>query len=281
MNRCFLTMITGCLLLAVFFSDALAPMTVQAQGKAAPAKTAAPLPRLQPSTALEDLRAEIEKNPMVSRRKLATMGNRLLRQKGCNYYLEMCAPGKANQQPKPIRLGDHTVMRYLYTLALSNGERQRFQILIEQPDAHDGGCSFAIPCLQVGANDLTILASAGGADRTYTIKRRADFRLNEVELVDKRMKRVIRRWTTPHQTDFVGISADGTRLYAEPYVDGLLLEVAADGIRLRAASEVKFIGESVLVENAPVTKKTEHLTYVRFRAGKTSYILRYVAPHGC
>jgi hypothetical protein len=40
-----------------------------------------------------------------------------------------------------------------------------------------------------------------------------EFRLEEIELVDETMKRVIRKWEVPNETYPVGISADGRTLY--------------------------------------------------------------------
>jgi hypothetical protein len=40
-----------------------------------------------------------------------------------------------------------------------------------------------------------------------------EFRLEEIELVDETMKRVIRKWEVPNETYPLGISADGRTLY--------------------------------------------------------------------
>src|SRR5262245_1311422 len=45
------------------------------------------------------------------------------------------------------------------------------------------------------------------------LKRPVEFRLEEIELVDETMKRVIRKWEVPNETFPIGVSADGRILY--------------------------------------------------------------------
>jgi hypothetical protein len=49
--------------------------------------------------------------------------------------------------------------------------------------------------------------------KKYLLKRPVEFRLEEIELVDETMKRVIRKWEVPNETFPIGVSADGRILY--------------------------------------------------------------------
>jgi hypothetical protein len=68
-------------------------------------------------------------------------------------------------------------------------------------------------CADTGAQFLGAERFGRSGRKKYLLKRPVEFRLEEMELVDETMKRVIRKWEVPNETNPVGISADGRTLY--------------------------------------------------------------------
>ena len=103
--------------------------------------------------------------------------------------------------------------------------------------------------------------------------------LDEAELVDASMKKVLRTWQLPYQTVPAGISADGAKLYLDFYtqfpLEDLLLELSEDGrLAFRARAEVGLHDDGERIESPAGSD----LSFLRFQAGGKTYIVRFLAP---
>jgi hypothetical protein len=277
MRKTVLTIIAVCLVAAIFLS---APATNLAAKK----KTRLPrvnpenrYPQIKPSTLIEDLQTRQLTNTKLTAKQLADYGNELIKKKGFNYYFEMCEVIKANKNPKNIGSEVSPSLLYSYNLNLIDGEKQKFQFITPDTSGSCGECLMTIPVTSVSKNEISLLASG----KEYKVKRVPRFTLNEMVLMDKKMKRVLRRWETPYQDSPVGVSADGLNLYLESGIEGLLLEVSESGLQFKAKSQVKLQGKGVSLDNHPVGPKNDSLYFMKFRVGKKSFIIRYLMEDCC
>ena len=128
-------------------------------------------------------------------------------------------------------------------------------------------------------NEMHLVASG----KDYRVRRPASFVLDEAQLVDAAMRRVLRRWQLPYQSVPVGISQDGTKLYVGFYpeyeLDNLVLEVADDGrLAFRDRADMRLQGEGVWISNHPKDPENSYLSFIRFQAGDKTYTVRFTAP---
>jgi hypothetical protein len=277
MRKTLFTFLVGCLLAAVSMAVPETNLTAQGQTKLRSATTPIPQPQIKPSRLMEDLRNHRQTHPNITMKQLADFGNERIKIKGFNYDFEMCEIIKANQRPKMLR-SDYPVSRlYSYRLTLTTGEKQRFQIVTDETDPLCGECVLSIPCQSVSKSEFTVIASG----RKYPVKRAASYTLNKIFLMDKGMGKVLRSWETPFQTDPVGVSEDGLKLYLPTDIEELVLEVSSSGVQLRAKSQLKLQHEGEWLENHPVDPKDDSISFMRFRSGKKSFIIRFSAPDCC
>jgi hypothetical protein len=277
MRKTVLALMVVCGLAFISLTVSQTGITANGQTKLRSAATPHPYPQIQPSRLMEELRNHRQSHPNITMNQLAEFGNERIKTRGFNYDFEMCEIIKANKHPKMIRSDYPLSLLYSYRLTLSSGEKQRFQIVSEESGAMCGECVLSVPCQSVSKSQLTLFASG----RKYQVKRAAGYRLNEVFLVDRRMKKVLRSWETPFQTYPVGVSEDGLKLYLPTEIEELVLEVSTSGIQLRAKSRLKLQREGEWVENHSADPKDEMFTFMRFRSGKKSFILRFSAPACC
>ena len=126
-----------------------------------------------------------------------------------------------------------------------------------------------------------MLVVSGG--HRYQLKRPPEFGLDEAELVDEAMRKVLRTWQLPYQNIPVGISPDGTKLYLEFYtddeLDALVLELSENGrAQFKARRDVDLQRKSEWVENHPKDPLNDYLSFIRFYAGRKSYVIKFSAP---
>jgi hypothetical protein len=277
MRNTLLALTVVCLLPIISITVSQTNLTANGQTKLRSATKPRPNPQIKPSHLMEELQNHRQTHPNITMKKLAEFGNERIKINGFNYDFEMCEIIKANRHPKMIRSDYPVSMLYSYRLTLSSGEKQRFQIVSEERDLLCGECVLSVPCQSVSKSQLTLFASG----RKYHVKRAASFTLNKIFLVDSRMKKVLRSWEIPYQTYPVGVSEDGSKLYLPTDMEELILEVSTLGIQLRAKSQLRLQHEGEWLENHPVDPKDDTLSFMRFRSGKKSFIIRFSAPDCC
>jgi hypothetical protein len=146
-----------------------------------------------------------------------------------------------------------------------------------------------------GGESQNILAVLDG--EKYLLKRPAGFLLEEMELVDETMKRVIRKWEVPTQTWPIGISADGRTLYlsiefTKNDLDGngwwvwkqgkkgyptSVLAISPTGIRFEVAAKA-LAGQESEIPDFPEDPNNGYLAYRRYRVKGKTYIIRFSNP---
>jgi hypothetical protein len=224
--------------------------------------------------------AEKLKQPGVTSENAAEYANSLLAIHGFNYYFDACPVVRANPHPQSIG-DDYGVGKiYNYSFVQTNGRRIKMEIMGDPTEALCGECEFSIPLLRVTRRQLLVVSDGG----QYLVRRPSGFFLKEISLVDRSMKRVIRTWEVPLDTQLAGISEDGTKIYVEllnNYSEDLfkkiVIEVSGSTVRFRALSQVAG-RDGEFVKNHPTDPHNAYLAFKRFRVGNKQYIIRYDLP---
>lgn len=229
---------------------------------------------IRSSTIFTDLRNKMKEQPGISPKDLAAYANNLLDKKGFDYNFDVCEIFKRRNYnsitPRKFRS---------YEMTQADGKKITFKFAVESSeDGMCGECFSNIPSLQVTKKEMLIVAEG----KRYRLKRPTAFLLDEVELVDETMKKVLRTWQIPYQTIPIGISEDGTKLYldvnTEDELNALVLEMSESGsIQFKARSDVNLRqGEWIAVH--PKDPHNAYLSFMRFHIGSKSYIIRFSAP---
>lgn len=238
-------------------------------------------PKIRATTILEDLLKRKKERPRTSPRALAAYGNALLRSKGYDYSFDACDILKANgvdvESNKPPT---GKLVTYKYKLEQLSGRALTFGILSRDDEGGGmcGECFFEIPALRVTKTEMVVLADGGWR----RLRRPKEFALDEAALVDESLRLTLRTWQMPFQTIPSGVSADGSKLYVEFHTDrgpeGLLLELSDDGtLKFRARRDVP-LSEGEWVKNFPKDPKNDYLSYVRFKTGGKTYVIKFTGP---
>jgi hypothetical protein len=237
------------------------------------------LPKIVPSSLLSLVAREMREHPGMSPKELAAYANAILPHIGFNYEFDLCEiVGKANLDGST--LGNSQRKTYLLPMTQSSGGAITFRIDDENLEGLCGECFFRIACLNVTRRDLLMISKG----RRYRLKRSKQMALDEMSLVDETMKRALRTWQVPYQSVPLGISQDATKLYLELRDEGerdvfekLALEISETGLRIQARDEVN-LKEGEGIEQHPIDPKNAYLSFMRFRIGDQSYIIRFSGP---
>lgn len=222
------------------------------------------------SKILEELAQRKQKEPAITSKQLAALGNELLEKRGFDYMFDVC-----DIVPKRDRASAETSVSY--NLSLTNGEKRSFRFTVaSDTNGMCGECWTMLPSVQVTAKEMILVADG----KRYHVRRPVPFILDEVELVDATLKKVSRKWQLPYQTIPIGISTDGAKLYLDFYtkLDDVILELSENGsLAFRDRSEVQMV-EGKFLEDHPKDPTNAYLSFIRFDVGDKTYIIRFSAP---
>src|SRR5262249_31907959 len=139
----------------------------------------------------------------------------------------------------------------------------------------------------------SVLAVLDG--KKYLLKRPVEFRLEEIELVDETMKRVIRKWEVPNETFPIGVSADGRTLYlpveftegdqdANMWLQGgqgkksypsSVLAISPTGFRFEVAAKALVDQNIEETRDIPASPDSDGLSFKLVRVKGKTYVIRY------
>ena len=223
--------------------------------------------------------AEKLKQPGVTVEDAAEDANQLLAIHGFFYEFDACPVVKANPQPPTVTDKYGLNKSYSYSFVETSGRRITMQLIGDPTNGLCSECDFAIPLLRVTKRQMLVVSDS----RQYSVKRPAEFFLKEISLVDRSMKKIIRTWEVPLDSEVAGVSEDGRNLYLKLYngyegdLDNkVVLEVSGSTIRFRAGSQVAQEGE--FVKGHPADPSDSYLAFKRFRVGLKQHIIRYHMP---
>jgi hypothetical protein len=247
----------------------------------------------------EDVSKLIERKPRVTAQEVTAYANALLKQKGFNF--DFAANDFTKQHAlRPTEINDKFNPQRLFKLPfrLFAGRRLTAQSHISDGDPC-GYDHLLLPALRVTKQEIWLIS--GG--QQFRIKRPANLFLEEMTLVDRSLRKTIRRWEVPqlNGTNPVAISADGQMLYLPVYfaerdyealsqrfgekkqlVSKLypysLLAVATAGIHFEVGSTVLANQQAEDLKKFPHDPRDAYLAYRRFRVAGKTYIVRFSWP---
>jgi len=219
------------LLAFAFLVTALA-VAAMAQTKPAPVK-------IVPSNLFEELEKKVTVEPNIQPATLAKYGNDLLARKGLDFQFDLCEFLAKNNRTPPSRLASKA-RSYKLPMTQTDGRRVIFETRLDSEGGSGpcGECFVSIPVTRVTAKEIELVA--GG--KKYVVVRPNSFLLDEVDLVDQSMRKVLRTW---HYNGVPwSVSSDGTKLYFEIYFEngiaGVVLELSETGaMRILPRDELK------------------------------------------
>ncbi|HEX6622427.1 MAG TPA: hypothetical protein VF064_01850 [Pyrinomonadaceae bacterium] len=247
-------------------------------GPAAAARTNG-VPRLRPSNILDDLRKRAEGQPRPAPRELAAHANDLLARKGFDYRFDACEMFASAKPVERDETEQPATVVYPYRLTREDGGGPiLFHLVGEADGSMCGECYFPLPALRVTKREMFVVADGV----RYRLRRPTGFMLDEAHLVDSTLRRVLRTWQMPFQTIPAGISPDGKLLYLSFYDDtglgDLVLEVSEGGTPRFAVRKDVIEGEGEWIEDHPKDPKNAYLSFMRFRSGGRSHVVRFSGP---
>jgi hypothetical protein len=235
--------------------------------------------RIVPTSYL-DLVADKLKQPRVTTEEAVEFANSLLAIHGFDYWFDACPVVNANPHPQSIKNEYGLTKGYNYSFVQTNGRRIKMQLIGDPTNALCSQCKFDIPLLRVTKQQLLVVSDG----KQYLVKRPPGFFLKEISLVDRSMKRILRTWEVPLDTQLAGISEDGTIIYiellnnyTEDLINRIVVEVSGSTIRFRALNKVA-VRDGEFVKDHPTDPRDSYRTFKRFRIGDKQYIIRYDLP---
>lgn len=266
---------------ALLCADARPSRVFTAANAACVAEGQGQIPTLKPSNIVEAVRLRKSQAPRLSASGLARYANELLARRGLDYDFNVCELVSADNLPRQRGLrpdGTLAQVTLQHRMTRADGRDVTFRLVTDDGGGMCGECFTAVPALRVTKDEVTVVADGA----TYTVKRPASFELDEAYLVAGDLKTVLRTWQLPYQTIPSGVSSDGRSLYLSFYedagLDELMLEITEDGRpRFRAAREVGAKGGE-RVEEHPKDPSNDYLSFMRFRAGGRTHVVRFNGP---
>jgi hypothetical protein len=225
---------------------------------------------ITPSNVRLDVAERKQRQPKLTASQLAQYANELVKERGFDYYFDVCNAVPQRYRTKAV------AWQVPNEMSLSNGRKLSTEFTVLNPgESLCSECWAAVPALQVTKDEILFVSEG----KHYRVRRSADFLLGEAALLNASMKKVVRTWQLPFQSVPAGISADGTKLYldfnTEFGLEDLVVEFSADGrLAWRARAEICLRDDGEWIKSPAGSK----LSFRRYRAGNKKYIVRFVPP---
>jgi len=230
--------------------------------------------KISESNILADVIERKKQQPAITSKELAAYANELLQKRGFDYNFDVCDILSSRDQNSTAE-----TLHKRHRALLINGQELTLDLDVSNPkEGLCGECWLLMPTRQVTKHEIHLITKT----KTYRIRRTPAFYLDEAQLVDSSLKKVLKRWELPFQTIPIGISADGIKLYTavnyDPELDDLALEVSENGaVAFRDRSSLG-LKEGTWIEDFPKDPKNGYLSFIKFEVGTKTYIIRFTAP---
>jgi len=229
-----------------------------------------------PANVFDELQKKLAAEPKIKPVALARYANDLLAKKGLDFQFDLCEFVERNNPAPRGRGAQARVRTYKLPMKQTDGLQVTCETRVSDEEGNGmcGECFFSIPVTKVTKREIELVA--GG--KKYLLVRPPSFHLDEMSLVDQSMRRVLRTWQVPDQDEPIGVSSDGTKLYLGTAIESLILEISdSSSLRILAREEVTLTkGETV--QKHPTDPKNAYLSFMRFRVGGRSLVIRYSEP---
>lgn len=217
--------------------------------------------RIVPSNVDQQLREKLESDPGIRAAELAALGNSIATQSG---FVFTFAPDGFTESGDLVK----------YELRTTNG--RKYLVSATPPGDHPCGISTEFPVLGATPGSLTLLVNGKPKDVVLPKK----FGVDEVALVDAKLRRTLRKWIVPMDSTPQAISFDGTKIYVSSYVhDDVFIEVDSRGrYRYVAKDAAIMLVNAADLTKLPKDKDNDYLGYRRFKSRKYNYTVKFSNP---
>jgi len=243
---------------------------------AIPAQTQPSSIKIVPANLFAELQKKLVSEPKIKPFELARFANGLLAKKGLDFQFDLCEFVQRNNPTPRGRTARANARTYKLPMKQTDGRQVTFETRVNDEEGNGmcGECFFSLPVTKVTKREIELLT--GG--QKYLLVRPPAFHLDEMSLVDQSMRKVLRTWQVPDQGEPLGVSSDGTKLYLETAIESLILEISeSSSMRILAREEVK-LPKGETVQKHPTDPKNAYLSFMRFRFGGKSLVIRYSEP---
>ena len=213
--------------------------------------------KISPSSIISDIRQKKKTNLQISGKELAVFANQILAAKGFNFSFDISELFNQKSPPKEYPPGKRElIINFPFEFSLIDNRKKTFTLTAKKNLRN--GCydeSFpAFPLLQATKGTVTVMVKGN----PIKLKMPDEFHQLSVFLLgSKTTQKIIQNWILPYnyglsESNFVGISGDGAKLYLKVedaylpeleknrQITELALEISPDGkIRFVSMSEVK------------------------------------------
>lgn len=212
------------------------------------AQDTAGLPEIIPSNIVSEIIKRKKANPKMTARQLADYANQLLAKKGFNYAFNMADLFDKIVSPREFKPDEmEQSARFPFDLTMQDKSKKTFILNAKKilNECFDESYP-AFPLTKAVNNDATLMIDG----KPHQVKLPTHFKPLNAILVDSKTKRkVLQKWILPsfglEEGNFVGISADGKKLYLtveDNYVTGeKILEVKELALEISADGTLKFV----------------------------------------
>lgn len=236
-------------------------------------------PIVVPSTIIDDLKNKL-KEDNISNENLVEYANDLLKKKGYNFIFSWEPKGKENLKTLNAVDGKN-LFPFGYTF--KNLKNKNSKIYFANTDfEHPCFSTIEIPITKVSDKIMTVILD----DKPTELTRTKDFYLEEFVLVDKSLKKKIRKWFVSIDSNPLGISKDGRKIYMEYnfaqneyeqtlQIENLVIEISEDGVLQFVSRDDSKILKGEELKGFP---KTGEKSYKLFTNGDKEYIVKFSYP---
>jgi hypothetical protein len=243
---------------------------------AIPAQTRPSSIKIVPANVFDELQKKLAAEPKIKPAELARYANGLLAKKGLDFQFDLCEFVQRNNPTPRGRAAQAKVRTYKLPMKQTDGRQVTFETRLSEEEGNGmcGECFFSIPAAKVTKQEIELVT--GG--KKYLLVRPPSFHLDEMSLVDQSMRKVLRTWQVPDQGEPLGVSSDGTKVYLETAIESLILEISeSSSMRILAREEVT-LPKGETVQKHPTDPKNAYLSFMRFRFGGRSLVIRFSEP---
>ena len=226
------------------------------------------LPKVLPSLLVKDVNARSTSNPKIEASELAAYANGKLKQNGYGFEVDPC--DLKTETTKISFPGDDGGVFHIYRLKNSAGGYESF--MAREPGDAPCGCWLNLPVTKAGKSVLNIVADKS----VLSVQTPKDLIIEDVELVDISLRKIVRKWLVPQGGGPDAISTDGLKLYFETGIDALYIEITEDGsLQFVPKSSLTIISKHTDLKKFPHDPNNAYLSFRKFSNGKRLLIVKF------
>ena len=224
--------------------------------------------RVSKSNVIKKLNELRVKKPQISAKKLADFGNVLLSQKGYEFTF---AAEQGKTLVNNVEVDSDAFEIYKFTQL--DGKNRLFAT--QNHGSHPCGTFTGLPVTNLSEKQMSILADG----KSFRVMIPKDLIFDDIELVEKNLKKTVRRWFTPLDATPEAISNDGKTIYISTEIESLLLGIAENGtLNFIPANDKNIIKRNTEIKNFPKDSKNDYLGYKKFSDGKQTFFVKFSYP---